>query len=495
MKQVLLRGAVVASALALSACAQNNGLDVAAKNMNVAGTNSIQIVGDGAWGMVGQAFDSTGPWVQIPVSDYTLTIDYVADASHMQMTRNAPTEGDDTQNLAFREEYFDFLKSYLHEYHSGTSAWNVMVRDRIAVRPDKVAERIAAAQSTPHGFIKLALENKAPFRETSDGGETSFTVGNQKYHGRFNAEGDLERVQTWIDNPVLGDMLVETQFEDYKSYDGVRFPGRITRLVGEQPALRLTVTDVRSNVPAAVAVPESVKNYQKPPINVTGEPLAPGVWHMRGGSHNSLLIEQADHLIVAESSQDEAGSQAVIAKAKELAPGKPIRFIVNTHTHFDHSGGLRAYVAEGATVVTNAANVQYYKKAWSNPRTLNPDAMAKNNAVPTFQSVTDKFTLTDGKRSVDVYEMRGVHHAEAILMVHLPAEKVISVADIYRPGDEGAPPPEAPLAGAVQLLENMERVGIVDVAKVACMHGRRIGSMEDLLIDAGRMKPKAAKAK
>jgi glyoxylase-like metal-dependent hydrolase (beta-lactamase superfamily II) len=495
MKQVSSYGVLIAAAVALCGCAKQDAIEIAAKNLNVESTDSIRIVGDGMWAMVGQAYSSSGPWVQIPVSDYTLTIDYVAGASHLQMTRTEPTEGDADQNLEFRKEYYDFLKSYQVELHSGTSAWNVMVNDRIVVRPDRVGERIAAARSTPHGFIKLARQNDAQFRSTGNGGETSFTVGNLKFHGRFNAQGDLELVQTWIDNPVMGDMLVETQFKDYKDYDGIRFPSHITRLVGGQPALDLTVKEVRVNVAADITVPDSVKNYQAPPINVVGEPVAPGVWHMRSGSHNSLLIEMADHLIVVESSQDEERSQAVIAKAKEIGSGKPIRYIVNTHTHFDHSGGLRTYVAEGATVVTNAANVEFYKKAWSAPRTINPDAMAKANVEPKFLPVSDKVTLSDGARLVNIYEMRGVHHAESNLMVHLPAEKVISVADIYRPGDPGAPPPEVPLPGAVQLLENMERVGALDVTKVACMHGRRVGSIEELLIDAGRAQPKGGKGR
>lgn len=495
MKQVSLRGVFIAAALVLSACGSASGIDVAAKNMNVAGTDSIEIVGNGTWGWVGQMYRSSGPWLQIPVSDYTMTIDYAAGASHVQMTRTEPTQDDDDQTLAFGHEYFDLLKKYLDEYLSGTSAWNVMTHNPVVVRPDRVAERIAAVQSTPHGFIKLALENKAPFRETSHGGETNFTVGNQKFEGRFNAQGDLDLVRTWIDNnPVLGDMLVETHFQDYRTYGGVRFPGRITRFAGGHPILDLTITDVRANVPAAITVPEAVKNYQAPPIRVVGELLAPGVWFMRGGGYNSLLIEQADHLIVVESSSEEAEAQAVIAKAKEMVPGKPIRFIVNTHTHFDHSGGLRAYVAEGATVVTNAVNEEYYRKVWSNPRTINPDAMAKDNAVPKFQPVEDKYTLSDGKRSVDVYAMRGVHHAEAMLMIHLPAEKVISVGDVYMPYPDNVPLTDTQVQGAAELVENIERVG-ADVAIVATIHGNRVGSMEDLLIHAGRVPPKSAKAK
>lgn len=495
MNKVLLRGAFLVAALALSACEKESGIDIAAKNMAVATTNTIQIVGNGTWGMVGQQFSNSGAWAQIPVSNYSMTIDYAAGASHVQMTRTEPRDADKIPNTAFRKEYFGFLGANGEEYLSGTSAWNVTATNPAAVQAAAVADRTAAVHSTPHGFLKLAIANKAPYRETRRGGDTTFTVGNQKFYGRFNAQHDLELVQTWIDNPVLGDMLIQTQFADYKVYGGARFPSRITRIVGDHPQLRLTVTGVKANAPAAITVPDEVKNYQAPPIVVAEELLAPGVWHLRGGSHHSLLIDQADHLIIVEAPQTEARSMAVIAKAKELVPGKPIRFVVNTHTHFDHSGGLRAYVAEGATVVTHAVNEEFYKKAWAAPRTMNPDAMAKNKAAPKFQPVPDKYTLSDGKRAVDIYSMRGLTHAEAMLMVHLPTEKVLAIADIYAPAPADAPPPEAPIPGAVALIENMERVGAVDVTKVAAMHGTRVGSVEDLLIDSGRMQPKGAKAK
>lgn len=497
MKQASLRGAVIVAALALSACGKVNGIDVAAKNMNVADTNSIEIVGNGMWGWVGQQYSSATPWVQIPVSSYALTADYTAGASHVLMTRTEPTEADDVdkaQNLAFRNEYFDFLRPYLDEYQSGNLAWNVMAPDRIRTRPDRVDERLAALRSTPHGFIKLALEHQAPFRKTSSGGETTFMVGNQKYYGRFNAQGDLELVQTWIDYPVLGDMLIETQFDDYKLYDGVRYPSRITELSGGWPTLRLNVTSVRANVPVSILVPEVVKNYQEPPINIVSELVAPGVWHLRGG-HNVLLVEMADHLVFVEAKEAEDDTQAVIAKGKELAPGKPVRYVVSTHPHFDHAGGLRAYMAEGATLVAHANSVEFYQKAWSNPRTLNPDAMSRSNVEPKFLPVEDKVTLSDGNRSIDVFAMRNAHHNDNMVMVYLPTEKVIWVTDIYWPSNPAnAPLRDFQVQGAAEFVDNLERVGI-DVAKVVTGHGNRVGTKEELLIDAGRMQPKGAKAK
>ena len=77
---------------------------------------------------------------------------------------------------------------------------------------------------------------------------------------------------------------------------------------------------------------------------------------MKGGTHHSVAIDQADHIVVVEGPQNEARSEAVIAKVKETIPNKPIRYVINTHVHFDHSGGLRTYVDEGATIVTHAMN-------------------------------------------------------------------------------------------------------------------------------------------
>ncbi len=495
MNKLVLRGAFLAAALALSSCEEESAIDVAAKNLNVATTNSILFTGNGMYGRVGQQFSNASSWAQIPVPNYTMTIDYANQASHVQMTRAEPSDADKLPNTAFRKEYFNMLGATGEEFVAGDKAWNASPTNPMQPAMATVEERQAAITATPVGFVKFAQENKAPVRKTRRGADTTFTVGKHKYYGRFNAANDLELVQEWIDNPVLGDMLIQTQYSDYKNFGGVHFPSKITRIVGEHPALRLTVTGVKANVPANITVPDEVKNYQEPPIVVAEELLAPGVWHLRGGSHHSLLIEQADHLIVVEAPQTEARSMAVIAKAKELAPNKPIKFIVNTHTHFDHSGGLRTYVAEGATVVTHAVNEEYYKKAWANPRTINPDAMAQKKAAATFQPVADKYTLSDGKRSVDLYAMKGLNHTDAMLMVYLPTEKVIAVADVYAPAPADAAPPEAPIPGAVALIENMERVGATEVTKVAGLHGTRVGTVEDLLIDAGRMQPKGAKAK
>ena len=174
-------------------------------------------------------------------------------------------------------------------------------------------------------------------------------------------------------------------------------------------------------------------------MNVAVEKLADGVYYLKGGSHHSVAIDQRDHIVVVEAPQDEARSLAVIAKVKETIPNKPIRYLVNTHAHFDHSGGLRTYVAEGATIVTHEMNRPYYEQAWAAPRTLNPDRLAKANKPATFETFTDKHVLTDGRRTIEIHQIAGSGHNDAFAMVYLPAEKILIEVDAWAPaGSERA---------------------------------------------------------
>ena len=128
---------------------------------------------------------------------------------------------------------------------------------------------------------------------------------------------------------------------------------------------------------------------------------------------------------MVEAPQNEARSPAVIAKVKETIPAKPIRYIVNSHVHFDHSGGLRTYVAEGATVVTHEMNRPYYEQAWAAPRTLNPDALARSPRPATFETFAEKHVLTDGRRSIEIHRLAGNGHNDAFAMVYLPVERIL----------------------------------------------------------------------
>src|SRR5205807_4548993 len=179
----------------------------------------------------------------------------------------------------------------------------------------------------------------------SGGIVVSFTTGKFKINGTIDNQNAVTRTETWIPNPVLGDMPVETTYSGYKHFNGLNFPTMIIQKQGGYPVLDLVVTSVQSNATLNLPVPDAARTTTLPPVRVTSQKLSDGIWLLAGGSHNSVLVEYPTYLVMIEAPLDEARSMAVIAESKKLAPNKPIKYLINTHHHFDHSGGLRTYVA------------------------------------------------------------------------------------------------------------------------------------------------------
>src|SRR4029077_17181586 len=114
-------------------------------------------------------------------------------------------------------------------------------------------------------------------------------------------------------------------------------------------------------------------------------------------------------------------------------PGKPIRYVINSHGHFDHSGGLRAAVAEGATIITHAQNRPYFERAFANANTINPDVLAKSGKKARFKTVDEKLVLQDSTRTVELFHVDDSHHSDNFLMVYLPKERLLIEADSFTP--------------------------------------------------------------
>jgi glyoxylase-like metal-dependent hydrolase (beta-lactamase superfamily II) len=183
-----------------------------------------------------------------------------------------------------------------------------------------------------------------------------------------------------------------------------------------------------------------------------------------------VLVEFADYVAVAEAPLSEERSLAVLAEVKKLVPNKPVRYVLTTHHHFDHTGGLRTYAAEGATVITHASNVPFFEQALSAPATVSPDMQAKNQRMPTFEGVSDKYVLTDGKQTIEVYATAGDTHTNEYTLIYLPGPRILVEGDAYSPGPPDAPPPATPPPNAVRLYEDLERLKL-NVAIIAPIHG------------------------
>jgi glyoxylase-like metal-dependent hydrolase (beta-lactamase superfamily II) len=238
-----------------------------------------------------------------------------------------------------------------------------------------------------------------------------------------------------------------------------------------------TLNDVKANVPFALDVPAAIRSA-KPPVAapLVAERLSEGVWAIPGGAR-SVAVEFRDHIVIVDAPEGEARSLAVIEAVKKAIPAKPIRYVVNTHSHFDHASGLRAYAADGATIVTHYTNIPYYQQIWAQPRTIAPDRLSRSGRTAAFEGVVGSRTMTDGTRRMVLYHYAGNMHNSGMLMVYLPNEKMLIEADSYTPPANPADPPGG-LANLVHFSGVVERLRL-DVAQVVPIHGR-LATIDDI---------------
>jgi len=166
--------------------------------------------------------------------------------------------------------------------------------------------------------------------------------------------------------------------------------------------------------------------------------LAPGVQHFVGGSHNSLLVEMADHLIVFDSPVTDVQSNLLIEAARARYPGKPIRFLVLTHHHMDHAGGLRAILAQGATLVVGQGAGEHFRRVLAAPFTRNPDLASRDLSGTPIVEVADRRVFSDGKREVSAHLTENPH-AKATLIGYVADARIGFVTDIWSPGRDPLP--------------------------------------------------------
>jgi glyoxylase-like metal-dependent hydrolase (beta-lactamase superfamily II) len=315
----------------------------------------------------------------------------------------------------------------------------------------------------------------------------SFVVGGKyKVSGMINAQNQVESVRTWIDQSIVGDMLVETTYTGYKDFGGVQFPSRILQKQDGFPSLDLTVESVTANPAVDISVPDNVRTATVPPVTVNSQKLAEGVFYLTGGTHHSLAVEMKDHIVLVDTPNDESRAIAVIAKAKELIPRKPIRYVVTSHHHWDHLGGIRSAIDEGATIVTHQSNRAFLERVAKTPHTINPDRLASSNKPVKIQPVGAKGTLTDGTRTIELHLLTNYEHTGDMLVVYLPAEKILAEPDAFTPPAT----PTTPLVAtavpyAAALYDNIRRLKL-DVQTIVPFHGGRTTNVEELAKAAGK---------
>lgn len=458
---------------------QTNALQAAANALDAANVKTVRFTAWGAAFTFQRSYTPNEGWPRVNLKSYAALVNYDTASMRVEMVRESGL----AMPLGGGGPFVGEQRQV--QLVSGTNAWNEQAGGGAGAPPRAqpqsraAAERMLALWATPHGFVKAAMANKATTRTVPGGTEVSFTVGGKyKMTGLINSRNHVERVQTWISDAMLGDTLVETSYRVYRDFDGVLFPSRIIQSMGGYPTLDLLVISVQTNPAVDIAVPQNVRDAKPEPISVKSEKLANGVYYLTGGTVGTVAVEMRDHIVMIEAGEDEEWVHAYLAKAKELIPNKPVRFLIVSHHHPDHNGGIRAYIDEGATIVTHEIDKPFFEMVAKFPHTLEPDSLSKSKKAPKFLTVGSLEKLTDGTRTIEVHWSSENTHSGGMLLAYLPNEKILTEAD--GPGTAPNGPLNIAQVPSVAATLNVIKRAKLDVATVVPFHGGRTTTVADL---------------
>ena len=308
---------------------------------------------------------------------------------------------------------------------------------------------------TPWGFLKGAAANNATVSHKQVEG-TSYTVltwspaakaasgKNYVINGYVDGQNRVDRVETWLGENIMGDMHILAVYSGWKDFGGVMAPSKIVQTRGGWPFFEADITAAKGNPPdVASLVPAPAPGRRggggaPPALTVTSEKLSDGIYRLTtgAGSYDSVIVEFKDYIMMLEAGQSIARAEAYVAETKKLIPNKPIRYVMNTHPHSDHTGGLPVLVAEGATIITQKNNEPFLEKALNTPRTLLDDVLAKNPKKAKFETVVEKKVYSDGTRTVEMYHAYPAPHSNGLIIAYIPKEKILFQGDFsVNPGE------------------------------------------------------------
>ena len=294
----------------------------------------------------------------------------------------------------------------------------------------------------------------------------AYTNGPTSYVIMFDRTTKLPvAVRTRDEDNIWGDSNYDLILSDWRTVGGIKVASTRSYKLGDMEVQRITYKEISPNAAVAAAtfaIPDAVKAASKPAAtgNVPYQwvirrlflgrftdsdavyfpsggsfklvELSPNVQMVQGGGANNLIVNMKDGLAVFDAPTDEGQSKWVIDAAKAKYPGKPIKYLVLTHHHMDHTGGMRAFAAEGATVIVPAPDKTYFDRVIKTPHSLEPDAQQKAMKAAVVQEVKDSFSIKDDSAEINLYNIPNPH-VDGFLLIHVVKDNILWVTDLISP--------------------------------------------------------------
>lgn len=280
---------------------------------------------------------------------------------------------------------------------------------------------------------------------------------NNSYTLYFDAQTKLlTKEETLAPDAAVGDDWLESTFSDYQSFDSLLLPTKCRQWQTGKLVLDADFVDYKLNQKiddSVFKLPPEYTFFQRPTFAF--KPVAKNVYVVEGlvgGGYRSLVVALNDGILVVDSPGVSQVSNRVINEIKKTIPDKQIKYLVETHYHDDHTGGVRPYIAEGARIITTTRNRDFFEQMAAARHTLAPDALSTKPQKPDFLFVDDKKTIDDGEHSVEIVNI-GSPHAEDMYLIYLPAEKIVFQSDLYNWADN------AVTEATVDMVAKIEKLG------------------------------------
>ncbi len=398
---------------------------------------------------LGQSYSFTAPLAGIPRGSVKTFIDYSGGRYISESESNFP--GGYKFNFRFVVSPKRSFSIDVNKNRRGNEVRNLS-------EPQKISLKVGTLSEVPHLLLLYVSQRPETLRslgETVIDGRKFRVISFAAENGTemtlyFDAQTNLlTRTEQLGSLPTLGDTTTASVFSDYKIVGNVKIPGKRITFLNQHNTGEHEYAEVKLDFAAdekLLEVPPGFVEAAQPQTPANAEvmrKIGDGVYLIEriGAAYRVMFVEFEDHVMILEAPTDSNVTKAIIKLVKQTVPNKPIKYVSFSHFHFDHTGGLREYIAEGAIIVVPPGNKTFVEQIAKSKFTLKPDSLALNPRPAIIETLDKKRVFTDGKRTVELYSIGPVSHAADMMMFYFSKEKILFQGDMFSQLDQGGIPP------------------------------------------------------
>jgi len=498
MRMLFVLMAVTASAASLSANNPETAVERSHERAKRIVEAAVDAMGgraaiDGVKGVRIKLAGEQAPRLQMPTPEPPYTSGHYQEETIIDLEQNRLAVVQTNRNAGFRGNQRIVLSG------GKGQTYDLLNRTTVAIDAANAQQQQFAQyqRRLPSLILRTALQRDTTLRYVGED-----TVNGAPHHAITFVHVDGIQMALYVDaktsliskyeliypDAVTGDEASEIYFDDYRKVGSLMVPSTFRWLNAGDVVAKWTYNVEFNPQVADATFDASTDGFRVVPVapaqaaaqrKVGVDKIGDGVYlvnNLGGGVYNVMAVEFNDHIVVVEAPLSAQVSEQAIAEIKKAIPDKPVRYVALTHHHSDHSGGLRAFVAEGASVVTTPANVAYVKSLVASTQLR--DALAKG-AKPLKVEVVEnrKRVFSDATQTLEMHDIGPNSHAREMVVAYLPKQGILFQGDLFFSPFEGQP-----LGFAQQTTQEFAaKVGELGfkVDKLAGVHGK-VGTMSEL---------------